>query len=250
MNQPVAIITGGAQGIGRQTAETLISNGYTVIIADIDNEACEETVADLKLSGNIHFIRTDVSNENDVIQLVEKTIQFFGRIDVLINNAAIGINKTVTELSLAEWNDVMGVNLTGAFLCSKYAIPHLRKNKGSIINMCSTRAFMSEKDTEAYTASKGGIFALTHSLAVSLGPDIRVNSISPGWIEVSELKKKSERKAPVLSEQDHLQHPAGRVGKTTDISSMILFLISPENSFITGQNFIIDGGMTKKMIYV
>jgi len=109
---------------------------------------------------------------------------------------------------------------------------------------------MSEKDTEAYTASKGGIFALTHSLAVSLGPDIRVNSISPGWIEVSELKKKSERKAPVLSEQDHLQHPAGRVGKTTDISSMILFLISPENSFITGQNFIIDGGMTKKMIYV
>ena len=109
---------------------------------------------------------------------------------------------------------------------------------------------MSEANTEAYSASKGGIFALTHALAVSLGPDIRVNSISPGWIEVSELKKSSQRSSPVLSEADHLQHPSGRVGKATDISSTILFLINPENTFITGQNFIIDGGMTRKMIYV
>jgi NAD(P)-dependent dehydrogenase (short-subunit alcohol dehydrogenase family) len=250
MNTPVAIITGGAQGIGRCTAETLLKHGYNVVIADADKEAGEEAVSELREAGNIHFIATDISVEKQVIQLIEQTNQLFDSINVLINNAAISINKPVTELSLDEWNRVLGINLTGAFLCSKYSVPYLRKVQGSIINICSTRAFMSEKDTEAYSASKGGIFALTHSLALSLGPEIRVNSISPGWIEVSELKKKKDRKTPLHSEEDNLQHPAGRVGKPSDISSMILFLIAPENSFITGQNFVIDGGMTKKMIYV
>ena len=245
-----AIITGGAQGIGFQIAETLLQNDYQVVIADIDKEAGEEALAALKPLGKVHFVCTDVSIENDVIRLMYQTVKLLGGIDVLVNNAAIGINKSIEELSLDEWNKVLGINLTGPFLCAKYAAPYLGKNQGVIINMCSTRAFMSEKDTEAYSASKGGIFALTHALAASLGPDIRVNSISPGWIEVSELKKKSERKTPVHSEMDRLQHPAGRVGKAMDISSMVLFLISPENSFITGQNFVVDGGMTRKMIYV
>lgn len=250
MNAPLVIITGGAQGIGRQTAETLLKNGYTVIIADVDKEAGAETESELKEIGNIRFIPTDISVENDVIQLMEKTKQLFGSINVLVNNAAIGINKPVVDLSFDEWNKVIGINLTGAFLCSKHAVPYLKKVQGSIVNICSTRAFMSEKNTEAYSASKGGVFALTHALAVSLGPEIRVNSISPGWIEVSDLKKKKDRKTPVHSGEDNLQHPVGRVGKASDIASMILFLISPENSFITGQNFIIDGGMTRKMIYV
>jgi NAD(P)-dependent dehydrogenase (short-subunit alcohol dehydrogenase family) len=250
MNAPVAIITGGAQGIGRHTAKTLLKHGYHVVIADSDREAGEETASELEEMGNIQFIPADISVEKEVIQLIKNTNQLFGSINVLINNAAIGINKPITELSLDEWNKVMGINLTGAFLCSKYAVQYLKKVQGSIINICSTRAFMSEKDTEAYAASKGGIFALTHALAISLGPDIRVNSISPGWIEVSDLKKKKDKKIPVHSEEDNLQHPAGRVGKPSDISSMILFLIAPENSFITGQNFVIDGGMTKKMIYV
>jgi len=250
MNSQVAIITGGAQGIGRQTAETLLKHGYRVIIADVDNQAGEETLADLKLYGTVHFIQTDVSDEIDVIKLIEKAIKLFGHIDVLVNNAGIGINKPLTDLSLKEWNKVIGTNLTGSFLCSKYAVPHLRVMQGSIINICSTRAFMSESDTEAYSASKGGIFALTHAMAVSLGPDIRVNSISPGWIEVSELKKKENRKIPIHTEQDNLQHPAGRVGRASDVSSVILFLVNPENSFITGQNFVIDGGMTRKMMYV
>jgi NAD(P)-dependent dehydrogenase (short-subunit alcohol dehydrogenase family) len=245
-----AIITGGAQGIGLQTAKTLLEHNYQVVIADVDKESGAEAQSELERCGKIHFILADVSKETDVIRLMEETIRLFGSIDVLVNNAAIGITKPIEELTFEEWNRVISINLSGPFLCSKYAAPYLRKSKGAIVNMCSTRAFMSEKDTEAYSASKGGIFALTHALAVSLGPDIRVNSISPGWIEVSELKKKSERKAPVHSEMDRLQHPAGRVGTATDIASMVLFLISPENSFITGQNFTIDGGMTRKMIYV
>lgn len=245
-----AIITGGAQGIGFQTAKTLLRHNYQVVIADVDKEAGEEALEALRRSGNIHFVLADVSKEADVIRLIDETMKLFGNIDVLVNNAAIGITKPIEELTFEEWNRVIGINLSGPFLCSKYAAPYLRKSKGCIVNMCSTRAFMSEKDTEAYSASKGGIYALTHALAVSLGPDIRVNSISPGWIEVSDLKKKSERKAPIHSEMDKLQHPAGRVGTATDIASMVLFLISPDNSFITGQNFTIDGGMTRKMIYV
>jgi Dehydrogenases with different specificities (related to short-chain alcohol dehydrogenases) len=245
-----AIVTGGAQGTGRQIAEDLLKHNYNVVIADIDAEAGDEALAYLQQFGAVQFVRTDIAVEEDVVRLFESTIESFKQIDVLINNAAISINKPITELSFDEWNKVMGINLSGAFLCSKYAVPHLRETKGAIINLCSTRAFMSEANTEAYSASKGGIFAFTHALAVSLGPDIRVNSISPGWIEVSELKKSSQRSTPILSEADHLQHPAGRVGRATDISSAILFLINPDNTFITGQNFTIDGGMTRKMIYV
>jgi NAD(P)-dependent dehydrogenase (short-subunit alcohol dehydrogenase family) len=151
---------------------------------------------------------------------------------------------------LEEWNRVIGTNLTGAFLCAKLTAPFLKKSKGSIINISSTRALQSEPNTEAYTASKGGILALTHALAMSLGPEIRVNCISPGWIDVSGIKKKSKANQIELSELDNLQHPAGRVGKAADIANMALFLLNPENDFIIGQNFIIDGGMTRKMIYV
>ena len=200
--------------------------------------------------GEIKFIKTDVSKEEEVKNMVEETVNTFGKINYLINNAGIGINKHISELTLEEWNRVLGVNLTGAFLCSKYAYPYLKKEKGVIINIASTRAFMSEPNTEAYSASKGGIYALTHALAISLGPDIRVNCISPGWIEVSEWKKKSLRKPAELTELDHKQHPAGRVGRPEDIASLVLYLISDDAGFITGANFIVDGGMTRKMIYL
>ncbi|GFR36655.1 SDR family oxidoreductase [Thermobrachium celere] len=249
-SKKTVIITGGGQGIGKGTAKRLLMENYNVVIAEIDMEAGKETENELKEYGEIKFIYCDVSKEEDVKNLVSETVSMYGRIDVLINNAAISINKPIEELSLEEWNRVISVNLTGAFLCSKYCAPYLKQSNGSIVNIASTRAFMSEKDTEAYSASKGGIFSLTHALAVSLGPDVRVNCISPGWIEVSEWKKESIRKTPVLSEMDNKQHPAGRVGNVDDIASMILFLIDEKNSFITGANFIVDGGMTRKMIYV
>lgn len=147
------------------------------------------------------------------------------------------IRKPVETLEIDDWNRVIGTNLTGAFLCAKHCAAHLRKSRGSIVNMCSTRGFMSEPDTESYSASKGGIFALTHSLAISLGPDIRVNCVSPGWIDVS-------------SWQDHLQHPVGRVGKPEDIASIVMYLSFRNAEFITGQNFTVDGGVTRKMIYL
>jgi NAD(P)-dependent dehydrogenase (short-subunit alcohol dehydrogenase family) len=238
------IVTGGTQGIGKVISQQLIEKGFCVSVFEIDQEAIEEFKADT-VSENIAFFTTDVSKEESVRKSVAASIERFGNIVGLINNAAIQIDKPVTELTLEEWNRVIGTNLTGAFLCSKYAAPFLKDSKGSIINISSTRAFQSEANTEAYSASKGGILALTHSLAISLGPEIRVNCISPGWIDVSAIKKKSMANQIELSEADDT-----RVGKAEDIANMVLFLINPENDFITGQNFIIDGGMTKKMIYV
>lgn len=244
------IITGGGQGVGKAVAQRFLEEGARVVIAEIDTEAGTETETELQRLGDIRFVATDISREDAVIALVEHTLQACGRIDVLINNAAIARSKPLTELTLDEWNEVIGVNLTGAFLCAKHSAPHLRKSKGVILNIASTRAFMSEPNTEAYSASKGGLVALTHALAVSLGPDVRVNCINPGWIDVSAWKKSSLRHVPNLTEADHVQHPSGRVGTPDDIASLAVFLTSPAASFITGANFTVDGGMTKKMIYV
>ncbi|MGB9858283.1 MAG: glucose 1-dehydrogenase [Dictyoglomaceae bacterium] len=250
MNDKVAIVTGGGQGIGKAITKKFLENNISVVVAEIDESAGKEVEEEYSSLGKIKFIKTDISKEEDVKNMVEEVIKIFGKINYLINNAGIGINKHISELSLEEWNRVIGVNLTGAFLCAKYAYPYLKKEKGVIINIASTRAFMSEPNTEAYSASKGGIYALTHALAISLGPDIRVNCVSPGWIEVSEWKKKSLRKPAKLTELDHKQHPAGRVGRPEDIASLVLYLVSDEAGFITGANFIVDGGMTRKMIYL
>ena len=220
------------------------------MIAEIDKTAGRETEHEYRDIGTIRFVHTDVADEESVKGMIRDAGIQFTRIDLLVNNAAISANKPVTSLSTKAWDRTMGVNLKGAFICAKYAASHLKKTKGSIINIASTRAFMSEPDTEAYAASKGGIVALTHSLAVSLGPDIRVNCISPGWIDVSGWKKKHAGKKSKLSAADHSQHPSGRVGKPEDIASLILYLASPASGFITGANFVVDGGMTRKMIYV
>ncbi|MBN2519519.1 MAG: SDR family oxidoreductase [Bacteroidales bacterium] len=246
----IAIITGGAQGIGKITALHFINENIVPVLFDIDQEALNETQNELLIKGELLSIKGDVSKEKDVRNCINQVLKKYDRIDILVNNAAIAINKKITELTLEEWDKVVSVNLTGAFLFSKYAANSLKKTHGNIINICSTRAFMSEADTEAYSASKGGIYALTHALAISLGPEIRVNSISPGWIEVGHIKKEKNKKTYPLSQQDHQQHPCGRVGEADDIARMAVFLCDNKNSFITGQNFIIDGGMTRKMIYV
>lgn len=243
------IVTGGGQGIGKITSLELLNNGYAVSVVEIDEEAANEFKAEIN-NKNIAFFITDVSDEMSVKKSIDASIERFGNIAGLINNAAIQIDIPLAQLSVDEWNRVIAVNLTGAFICAKYATPFLKVSNGSIINLCSTRAFQSEANTEAYTASKGGIFSLTHALAISLGPEIRVNCISPGWIDVSNIKKRAHTKQYQMRDEDHTQHPAGRVGKAEDIANMILFLLNPENRFITGQNFVIDGGMTRKMIYV
>lgn len=246
-----AIISGGAQGIGKGIARHFLEQGMRVVIADIDAEAGNECLQEYKPLGDIYFIPTDVSNEASVAQCIKETVQNFEKIDALVNNAGIGSppNRPIEELSLEDWNRVIAANLTGCFLMTKYAAPHLKKSHGAIVNISSTRALQSEANTEAYSASKGGIVALTHALAVSLGEKVRVNCISPGWIEVGDWQKSSRRVTPRHTLADQEQHPAGRVGKPADVAALAAFLISDAAGFITGQNFVVDGGMTKKMIY-
>ncbi|ERT04456.1 short chain dehydrogenase family protein [Lyngbya aestuarii BL J] len=242
----VAIVTGGGRGIGKAIAQHLLKVGVKVAIAEIDSEAGNATETELSSSGEIKFIQTDISNEESVKNAIHQTIERFGRLDILVNNAAISDpeNNPIEQLSLEHWNQVLTVNLTGAFLCTKYAVPHLRKYQGTILNIASTRAFMSEPNTEIYSTAKGGLVALTHALANSLGPDIRVNCVSPGWIVTSEDQQSQ------LTPEDHQQHPVGRVGQPKDIAAMVVYLASEEATFITGINVVVDGGMTHKMIYV
>lgn len=251
----VAIVTGGGRGIGKCIAKRFLEEGLTVVIAEIDKKTGKETEQELKGLGEVHFLQTDISREDSVKQTIGYAAKRFGRLDILVNNAGISLDKEVTLLSLDEWNEVVGTNLTGAFLCSKYAVPHLKKTRGVIVNISCTRAVVSKPHSEAYSASKGGIIALTHAMVSSLGPDIRVNCISPGWIEVDSCSNNGNGNGNGMNrykptEKDHKNHPAGRVGIPEDVSSLVYFLASPEASFITGANFIVDGGMTRKMQYM
>ncbi len=246
----VVVVTGGAQGIGRVVADTLLAEGFMVAVWEHDREALEEEKHRHSGHGGYVALPCDVSSEEEVERALAETLAALGRIDVLVNNAAIHANKPLADLQPAEWRRVLEVNLTGPFLTARACQQELRKHRGAIINLCSTRAFQSEAHTEAYSASKGGVYALTHALAISMGPGIRVNAISPGWIDVSAIRKSTAARQEPLSPEDHAQHPAGRVGNGDDIARMILFLCDPKNDFITGQNFVIDGGMTRKMIYV
>lgn len=235
MTQPasVILISGGGRGIGRGIAARLAGQGWRIVIADRDPPP--ETLAFAH-----RFVQADVSDEAAVKRLVDGVAATEGRLDALVCNAGFMIRKPLEELSLDEWNSVIGTNLTSSFLLVRATAKLLRAAKGSIVTIASTRAHQSEPNTESYAASKGGILALTHALAVSLGPDIRVNCISPGWIDTQ---------GGSLSAEDHAQHPAGRVGRVEDIASLVAWLVGPESGFVTGSEFIVDGGMTRKMIY-
>lgn len=245
------LITGGAQGIGKGIAAYLLQKGWRVVICDLDARAGQRCLDELEPADHLLFIEADVAVEAEVQAVIRRAIEWTGRLDALVNNAGIADPDTgpVDALELAQWQRRLDVNLTGPFLMTKHAVPHLRKARGSIVNMASSRAIQSEPNTEAYAATKGGIVALTHALAISLGPDIRVNAISPGWIDVRAWQAEAPTEVEPLSETDHNQHPAGRVGQPEDIASMVAYLISPEAGFMTGQNVVIDGGMTRKMIY-
>ncbi|NLL71336.1 MAG: SDR family oxidoreductase [Epulopiscium sp.] len=246
----VVLITGAGQGIGACIARSYAQKGAYVIIVDIDMEAGRETEEYIiNQNQSCLFIPTDLSQPKSIETMMDIIAKRFERIDILVNNAAVSCSGTLCNRSIEEWNHVIAVNLTGPYLVTKYILPFMYNEGGSIVNIVSTRALMSEPHTEPYSASKGGLLALTHSLAASLGPKIRVNAISPGWIDVSQWKKQKDRKFIHLSEQDHAQHLVGRVGTPEDIAHACLFLTSEEASFITGTNLIIDGGMTIKMIY-
>jgi NAD(P)-dependent dehydrogenase (short-subunit alcohol dehydrogenase family) len=232
------LVTGGAQGIGKATARVLGAHGWRIAICDRNAAAGRAAAAELGAA----FLECDVSSEPSVEACVREVAASLGGVAALVNNAGItgASSGPVEKLSLEDWNRRIGTNLTGVFLMTKHCVPHLRAARGAIVNIASTRALQSEPHTEAYSASKGGVVALTHALAMSLGPEVRVNCVSPGWIDTKGSK---------LRPEDHAQHPAGRVGRPEDIGELVAWLLSDAAGFVTGQNFIADGGMTRKMIY-
>lgn len=232
MMQRVALVTGGANGIGAAIAARFAAGGWRVVVADREPSGV--------VPDGGRYVVCDVGDEADVAALAASIAATEQRLDALICNAGIMIRKPLAALSLAEWNAVLTINLTSIFLLARATERLLRTAKGAVITIASSRARMSEPNTEAYAASKGGIVALTHALAISLGPDVRVNCISPGWIVT---------KGPEPVAEEHAFHPAGRVGRPADVAALAAFLAGPDSAFITGAEFVVDGGVTRKMIY-
>lgn len=252
-NKPVAsatekkkrvFVTGGAEGIGRAIVEAFCSAGYRVAFCDSNEPAGQQTA---KETGSV-FYRVDVSDKAALEQCMQRIFLVWGDIDIIVNNAGISQFSPITETSVEDFDKILSVNLRPVFITSRQLAVHRKSQPtpnpfGRIINICSTRYLMSEPGSEGYAASKGGIYSLTHALALSLSEwHITVNSIAPGWIQ--------NRDYDLLRPEDHTQHPSRRVGKPEDIARMCLFLSQKENDFINGENITIDGGMTKKMIYV
>lgn len=240
----VVVVTGAGNGIGRSVAQAYVAKGAKVVLADVDEAAGQTAVQEIEQRGGTSFFyKADVRSPEQIEQLMEAAVRRYGSLDILINNAGVSRWKSPYELNVEEWDDILDINLRGIFLCAREAAKRMKEQGGgAIVNLASTRALMSEPNTEAYAASKGGILALTHALAISLGPDgIRVNAVSPGWIETGDYGQ--------LRPADHAQHPAGRVGRPEDVARACLFLTHPENDFLTGENLVLDGGMTRKMIY-
>lgn len=238
------IVTGGANGIGKELVLQYSAKGYNVVIADIDEQAgldLEQTCKEQGLEAT--FIRTDVSIVADLENLIEQAVAKYLTVNILINNA--GLSKWISpyDISVEEWDKMIHTNLRSVMFASREAAKVMKMNKGGkIVNIASTRALMSEANSEAYAATKGGIVALTHALATSFSLDnIQVNAISPGWIETGDYQ--------ALRELDHAQHLSNRVGKPSDIAKACFYLTSEDNDFVTGTNLVVDGGMTKKMMY-
>ena len=225
----VAVITGGAKGIGKCIAEMFHAEGAKVCIIDILPQQHDNV--DLYYQG-------DIADESVLRSFVDEVISRYGHIDYLVNNA-LPLFKGIDDCTYDEFNYALRVGVSAPFMLTKLFKDHFSKD-GVIVNISSSRDRMSQPRSESYTAAKGGIAALTHALSVSLSGKIRVNSISPGWIETSGTE---------YAGADAAQHPAGRVGKPEDIAHMVLFLCSEKAGFITGENICIDGGMTKLMIY-
>lgn len=242
------MVTGAARGIGFDIARRLTRDGWRVVLVVRDADRGQRAAKQLAQS---RFMVTDVTNERAVEALFRDLEDDEGGLDLLVNNAAIAepTNGPIDSLEPAEWHRRLNTNLTSAYLCTHFAVPLLRSRQGGIVNIASTRALQSEPSCEAYAAAKGGLIALTHALAISLGPTIRVNAISPGWIDTSASPTDADPQPEALSATDHAQHPVGRVGRGDDVAAAVAWLASADSSFMTGENLVLDGGMHRRMIY-
>jgi len=235
MNRGV-IVTGGGHGIGKQICLDFVKDGDRVCFIDIDENNSAEFAKQHK---NLYFYHGDVADPSALKGFIDYAMEKLQRIDVLVNNACRGSRGILSSLSYEEFDYILAVGLKAPYELSRLCKDELIKNKGRIINIASTRAFQSEPDSEAYASAKGGLVALTHALAMSLAPDVLVNCIAPGWINVTEGQE--------FSPEDLAAIPAGKVGSPKDISDMVMFLCGQD--FITGETFTVDGGMSKRMIY-
>lgn len=232
----VVLITGAAGGIGRSLCLAYAQKGAVVIATDI--------IKINFIDKNIDFYEMDLSEKKSIEGVFNEVKEKYKKIDILINNGAISyFNRSIFDIEVEEFDRVISVNLRGSFICCKEFLKANNGNEyGRIINIASTRWSQGEEGWEAYSASKGGLISVSNTMAVSLGKTkITVNCISPGWIECSDYDS--------LRAIDHEQHPTGRVGKPEDIARACIFLSHEDNDFVNGENFVIDGGMTKKMIY-
>jgi len=219
----IAVVTGGANGIGKCICQEFEKSGAKVCLIDI--------------APNPYFVG-DAGSKADLDRFVQKIAADYGRVDFLINNAK-PVMKGIDRCSFEEFEEALRVGVTGPFYLTQQLLPYFNKG-GAVVNISSSRDRMSQPNTESYTAAKGGIAALTHAMAVSLGPKLRVNAVAPGWIDTAYTQYEGA---------DAAQHPVGRVGNPQDIAQLVLFLCSEKASFITGQNICVDGGMTGQMIY-
>lgn len=244
----VAIVTGGAQGIGKGIARRLAQEGAAVAIADIDVKRGRQTADELIDSGaRAFFLKADVTRESDVTSLIDGVTAHFGRLDLFVNNAGASPRRPLTELSLADWRGLIDLNLTSMFLCARAALPYLRQAGGaSIVNIASLHAFLTVPGLSAYAAAKGGVVALTRSMAIEFAPDVRVNAVAPGVIETEAWFSAVEDVE--AARQHRLQfHPVGRLGQPEDIAAAVAFLASEDAAFITGVTLPVDGGLTTQL---
>jgi len=225
------VITGGARGIGKEIGRQFKNKGARIAIIDLD---------DVKTDCEL-FYQGDIAQEENLKEFVRIVIDKFEYIDYLINNACLSKKGLLSNCGFSDFNYVFKVGVTAPYFLTKLFLPYFNKG-AAIVNISSTRAFMSQPDTESYSAAKGGIIALTHAMAISLAGKVRVNSIAPGWIDTARQNNR-------WCDADRRQHPVKRIGKVDDIAHAVMFLCHEKSGFITGQNLIIDGGMSRLMIY-
>ncbi|MEK5176044.1 glucose 1-dehydrogenase [Heyndrickxia sp. FSL W8-0496] len=249
LENKVAIITGGGTGIGRETALLFAKEGAKVVVTDINQDSGSQTVKDLQANGNeALFIHHDVSNEDDWKKVAKETIDQFGKVDILFNNAGIYKIKPLAEIELDEWNRLMSINVTGVFLGMKHIMPLMAKQKkGSVINASSIAGLMGSPGHVLYGASKGAVRIMTKDAAMEYAHvGVRVNSIHPGYIDTGMADYASEVTGSSKDELGKSLFPLGHLGSVKDVANTVLFLASDESAFSTGAEFVIDGGATAK----
>ncbi|WP_230940207.1 SDR family NAD(P)-dependent oxidoreductase [Burkholderia pseudomultivorans] len=238
----VAIVTGGASGIGAATARAFAREGARVVIADLADNGAELAAELIDQGGHALYVQTDVTDSDDVQELIARTVQVYGRVDVMFANAGVAIDNRIDSLDEAAWKKTLDINLTGVYLCNKYAIQQmLKQGGGTIVNCGSIHSHVGKSGVTAYAAAKGGVKLLTQTLAIDYGQqNIRVNAVCPGYIDTPLLKNMSQDTKRALV----ALHPMGRLGRAEEVANAVLFLASDEASFVNGSSLLVDGGYT------